>query len=499
MAKSKQKDKKAVDSSAVKVLKKAKGAGITKPSQTPKAKNKEIARQIVKKEEEALKKKKKKAPTPSSSDSGSESDKEMDSSSSSSSGSSSEDEMPPVKTKQNGPPKAKPKAKAKAVESESESSSEYESGSDSDSETESVKKAEIKKPAVKTANKKGNSSDSQSESESNDSESEKEAPVKAKKGGTNGLNGDKKTKGNDSESSESDAASESAVSSSDSESGEEEDVEDMEAPKKRKAEVETGASAKKPKTSADAEAANSPNLFVGNLSWNVDEEWLRRAFESFGELSDVRIMTDRETGRSRGFGYVEFSKPADAKAAYDAMRGTEMDGRNINVDYANPRPAGAEQGTTPNKSQARARSFGDQTSPESDTLFIANIAFGADQDSIRDMFQEKGSIMGIRLPTDPVSGRPKGFGYIQFSSVDEARQALTEFQGAELAGRPLRLDFSAPRSNDGGNRGGRGGRGGSRGSRGGGRGAQSGGFGGRGGRGNRGGFSDYSGRKTTFD
>jgi nucleolin len=74
----------------------------------------------------------------------------------------------------------------------------------------------------------------------------------------------------------------------------------MEAPKKRKAEVETGASAKKPKTSADAEAANSPNLFVGNLSWNVDEEWLRRAFESFGELSDVRIMTDRETGRSRG-------------------------------------------------------------------------------------------------------------------------------------------------------------------------------------------------------
>ena len=77
-------------------------------------------------------------------------------------------------------------------------------------------------------------------------------------------------------------------------------MEDVEATKKRKAEVETEASAKKPKTSVDSDATNSPNLFVGNLSWNVDEEWLRRAFESFGELSDVRIMTERESGRSRG-------------------------------------------------------------------------------------------------------------------------------------------------------------------------------------------------------
>lgn len=122
------------------------------------------------------------------------------------------------------------------------------------------------------------------------------------------------------------------------------------------------------------------------------------------------------------------------------------------------------------------------------------------------MFADKGNILGIRLPTRPESGERKGYGYIQFSSVDEASQAFNDLQGADLAGRPMRLDFSTPRTDRGdsgrgggrgrggapGGRGGRGGRGGPRGGRGAPR-------GGRGGSTNRGGFGDYSGRKTTFD
>lgn len=106
--------------------------------------------------------------------------------------------------------------------------------------------------------------------------------------------------------------------------------------------------------------------------------------------------------------------------------------------------------------------------------------------------------MGIRLPTDPESGRPKGYGYIQFSSVDEARQALNDLQGAELAGRPLRLDFGTPRANQGdsgrGGRagaGGRGGRGGARGGRGGARGGRSAATGAN--------ATKFAGKKTTFD
>ncbi|TPR08588.1 hypothetical protein CAN33_004935 [Aspergillus niger] len=208
--------------------------------------------------------------------------------------------------------------------------------------------------------------------------------------------------------------------------------------KKRKAEEETSATPKKSKTEDPAPGA-SANLFVGNLSWNVDEAWLQSEFESFGELSGVRIMTERDTGRSRGFGYVEYTNAVDAAKAFEAKKGAEIDGRVINLDYATGRPANKDQqGGFKDRANARARSFGDQASPESDTLFVGNLPFDANEDSVGELFGEKGSILGIRLPTDPDSGRPKGFGYVQYSSVDEARAAFNELQGADLLGRPAR-------------------------------------------------------------
>lgn len=74
----------------------------------------------------------------------------------------------------------------------------------------------------------------------------------------------------------------------------------MAPPTKRKADSEALPASKKSKTQASDSDAGKKNLFVGQLSWNVDEEWLTREFESFGELSGVRIITDKGTGRSRG-------------------------------------------------------------------------------------------------------------------------------------------------------------------------------------------------------
>ena len=197
------------------------------------------------------------------------------------------------------------------------------------------------------------------------------------------------------------------------------------------------------------------------------------------------------------FGYVEFTNAVEAAKAYEAKKGTDLDGRTLNVDYATGRPSNNNQdGGFKDRANARARSFGDQASPESDTLFVGNIPFSANEDTLRDLFGESGNIMGIRLPTDPESGRPKGFGYVQYSSVDEAREAFSNLNGAELNGRPVRLDYSTPRAGPGGGRGGPprgGGRGGGRGGRG--------GFGGRGGGAPnkaRGGIPEYKGTKVTF-
>lgn len=78
-------------------------------------------------------------------------------------------------------------------------------------------------------------------------------------------------------------------------------------------------------------------LFVGNLSWNTDDETLRNAFAGYGELEDARVITDRETGRSRGFGFVTFHNADDANAAIEALDGGELDGRPIKVNPARER------------------------------------------------------------------------------------------------------------------------------------------------------------------
>lgn len=81
----------------------------------------------------------------------------------------------------------------------------------------------------------------------------------------------------------------------------------------------------------------SKKLFVGSLSWNTTDEGLRRAFEKFGEVLEAKVIKDRETDRSRGFGFVSFANPKDAMDAMQGMDGQELDGRTIKVNEAQER------------------------------------------------------------------------------------------------------------------------------------------------------------------
>lgn len=209
---------------------------------------------------------------------------------------------------------------------------------------------------------------------------------------------------------------------------------------------------------------------------------------------------------------MEFDTVEAATAALNAKKGTDLDNRTLNLDFSTPRPEGQNPRDRANN---RASQHGDIPSRPSDTLFVGNLSFEATPDSVTEFFQEYGTITRVSLPTKPEDGMPKGFGYVGFSSVEEAQSAFNDLQGVELGGRSVRLDFAAPRDNNGGGRGGfsggrgGGGRGGPRGGfggRGGARGGSRGGFGGRGGarggRGgttNRGGFGDFQGKKIAFD
>lgn len=79
------------------------------------------------------------------------------------------------------------------------------------------------------------------------------------------------------------------------------------------------------------------NIFVGNLSFNTSEDELRQMFEAYGQVDRVSIMTDRDTGRSRGFGFVEMTSNEDGEKAISALNGSQSGGRTLNVNEARPK------------------------------------------------------------------------------------------------------------------------------------------------------------------
>jgi cold-inducible RNA-binding protein len=89
------------------------------------------------------------------------------------------------------------------------------------------------------------------------------------------------------------------------------------------------------------------NIYVGNLSFNTDDEGLREAFEAYGEVSSATVIKDKFSGRSRGFGFVEMPVTAEGQAAIEGLNGSDLDGRTLKVNESRPRedrPQGGQRG-----------------------------------------------------------------------------------------------------------------------------------------------------------
>ncbi len=79
------------------------------------------------------------------------------------------------------------------------------------------------------------------------------------------------------------------------------------------------------------------NIYLGNIAWSMTEDTVEALFAEFGTVSSVKIITDKYSGRSKGFGFVEMDDDAAAQAAIDALNDSEHDGRNLRVNQARPR------------------------------------------------------------------------------------------------------------------------------------------------------------------
>jgi RNA recognition motif-containing protein len=79
-------------------------------------------------------------------------------------------------------------------------------------------------------------------------------------------------------------------------------------------------------------------LFIGGLAWTTDERGLEEAFGKYGQVTSVKVITDRGTNRSKGYGFVTFANKEDAQSAVDGLNNQELDGRQLRVDFATEKP-----------------------------------------------------------------------------------------------------------------------------------------------------------------
>ncbi|XP_029011194.1 embryonic polyadenylate-binding protein-like isoform X2 [Betta splendens] len=172
------------------------------------------------------------------------------------------------------------------------------------------------------------------------------------------------------------------------------------------------------------------NVYIKNFGDDYTDEKLKDVFSAFGKTLSVRVMKD-DRGRSRGFGFVNYLNHEDAQKAVDEMNGKEINGKIIYVGRAQKRLE--RQGELKRKfdqiKQDRIQRY------QGVNLYVKNLDDGIDDDRLRKEFAPYGTITSAKVMTD--GSQSKGFGFVCFSSPEEATKAVTEMNGRIVATKPL--------------------------------------------------------------
>ncbi|KAL7382421.1 hypothetical protein ABVT39_021998 [Epinephelus coioides] len=179
-----------------------------------------------------------------------------------------------------------------------------------------------------------------------------------------------------------------------------------------------------------ARAKEFTNVYVKNFGEDMDDEKLREVFSKYGNAMSIRVMTD-DTGKSRGFGFVSFERHEDAQKAVDEMNGKEFNGKLIYVGRAQKKV----ERQTELKRKFEQMKQDRMTRYQGVNLYVKNLDDGIDDERLRKEFAPFGTITSAKVMME--GGRSKGFGFVCFSSPEEATKAVTEMNGRIVATKPL--------------------------------------------------------------
>ncbi|CAG5885176.1 unnamed protein product [Menidia menidia] len=179
-----------------------------------------------------------------------------------------------------------------------------------------------------------------------------------------------------------------------------------------------------------ARAKEFTNVYIKNFGEEMDDEKLRELFSKYGNAMSIRVMTD-DSGKSRGFGFVSFERHEDAQKAVDEMNGKEMNGKLIYVGRAQKKV----ERQTELKRKFEQMKQDRMTRYQGVNLYVKNLDDGIDDERLRKEFLPFGTITSAKVMME--GGRSKGFGFVCFSSPEEATKAVTEMNGRIVATKPL--------------------------------------------------------------
>ncbi|KAM7529945.1 hypothetical protein LguiB_033355 [Lonicera macranthoides] len=181
-------------------------------------------------------------------------------------------------------------------------------------------------------------------------------------------------------------------------------------------------------------------LYVGNLPYAMTSSQLADFFAEAGRVVTVEIVYDRVTDRSRGFGFVTMGSVEEAKEAIKLFDGSQVGGRTVRVNFPEV-PKGGEREIMRPKIRSSYQGFVD--TPHK--LYASNLSWNLTSEALREAFEGQPGLLSTKVIYDQDSGRSRGFGFITFSSAEEAESALDAMNGVELLQRPLLLKFAEQR------------------------------------------------------
>ncbi|XP_068590426.1 polyadenylate-binding protein 1A-like [Cebidichthys violaceus] len=179
-----------------------------------------------------------------------------------------------------------------------------------------------------------------------------------------------------------------------------------------------------------ARAKEFTNVYVKNFGEDINEEKLRDVFSKYGNAMSIRVMAD-DSGKSRGFGFVSFERHEDAQKAVDELNGKEFNGKLIYVGRAQKKV----ERQTELKRKFEQMKQDRMTRYQGVNLYVKNLDDGIDDERLRKEFTPFGTITSAKVMME--GGRSKGFGFVCFSSPEEATKAVTEMNGRIVATKPL--------------------------------------------------------------